>query len=240
MFSLALETSGRIGSVAIAKDGEVIAERSYPHGLQHASALVPLIDQLCQEHALTPADLEEIYVSIGPGSFTGLRVGVTLAKSLAFATGARLVAVPSVHVLAENAPADAKCVAIVLDAKRGQIFTATYERTAGSTWTEREPARLDRLATVLERATRPLHLLGDGIPFHRGSIPIDDQIIVTDESTWHATARVVSKLGSAMAARGDFANVFTIKPTYVRLPEAEEKRLIAEGRLNADGTKLAC
>jgi tRNA threonylcarbamoyladenosine biosynthesis protein TsaB len=240
MFSLALETSGRIGSVAIANDGVVIAERLYPHGLQHASALVPLIDQLCQEHSLTPADLEEIYVSIGPGSFTGLRVGVTLAKSLAFATGARLVAVPSVRVLAENAPADATCVAIVLDAKRGQIFTATYERAADGSWTETRPARLDRLASVIEQATRPLHLLGDGIPFHRGSIPIDDQIIVANESTWHATARVVSQLGAAMAARGEFANVFTIKPTYVRLPEAEEKRLIAEGRLNADGTKLAC
>ena len=62
---------------------------------------------------------------------------------------------------------------------------------------------------------------------------------MTDESAWKATARVVSKLGTAMAARGEFSNVFTIRPVYVRLPEAEEKRLISEGRLNADGTKLA-
>jgi tRNA threonylcarbamoyladenosine biosynthesis protein TsaB len=240
MFSLALETSGRIGSVAIAKDGVVITERSYPHGLQHASALVPLIDQLCQEYGLTPADLEEIYVSVGPGSFTGLRVGVTLAKSLAFATGARLVAVPSVQVLAENAPKSASTVAIVLDAKRGQIFTATYARNADGALIERAPARLARLATVIEESPRPLHLLGDGIPFHRGSIPIDEQVIVTNDATWRPTATVVSKIGAAMAARGEFANVFTIKPTYVRLPEAEEKRLIAEGQLNADGTKIAC
>lgn len=234
MFSLALETSGRVGSVALAKDGGVvIAERSYPHGLQHASALVPMVDQLCREYALTPADLSEIYVSIGPGSFTGLRVGVTLAKSLAFATGAQLVAVPSVRVLAENAPADATQVAIVLDAKRGQIFTATFDRSSNGAWVERQPARVDRLSDVIFNASRPLHLLGEGIPYHRGSIPIDDEIFVTPESMWLPRASVVARLGAAMASRGEFTNAFEIRPAYVRLPEAEEKRLIAEGKLSA-------
>ena len=231
MFSLALETSGRVGSVALARDGVVVGERSYPHGLMHAAAIVPMIDELFREHGLKPADAGHIYVSIGPGSFTGLRVGVTLAKTLAYSTGAKLVAVPSVRVLAENAPVEAERVAIVLDAKRGQIFTATYERDASGEWVEREPARLDRLTEVVARSPRPLHLLGDGLPFHRDSIADAPGVLMTDESTWQASAATVARLGAQMAARGEFTEAFKLEPTYVRLAEAEEKRLIAEGKL---------
>ena len=231
MYALALETSGRVGSVALARDGVVIGERSYPHGLMHAAAIVPMIDELFREHGLSPADADHIYVSVGPGSFTGLRVGVTLAKTLAYATGAKVVAVPSVRVLTENAPADAQRAAIVLDAKRGQIFTATFERDDGGEWTEREPARLDRLTEVVARTPRPLHLLGDGLPFHRDAIADALDVILADESTWQARASVVARLGALMATRGEFADAFVLQPTYVRLAEAEEKRLIAEGKL---------
>jgi tRNA threonylcarbamoyl adenosine modification protein YeaZ len=127
--ALALETSGRIGSVALVLDGVVLAEEQFPHGLAHAARIIPVIDELCRARNLKPSDIAEIYVSIGPGSFTGLRVGITVAKTMAMATGAKLIAVPTVRVLAENAPPEAVHVAIVLDAKRGQIFTARFERS---------------------------------------------------------------------------------------------------------------
>src|SRR5688500_13858881 len=122
--AVAIETSGRTGSVAVARDGVVLAEETFPHGLKHAAGLVPMIDRLCGGAGWGPRDVEEVYVSAGPGSFTGLRVGVTVAKTLAFATGARIVAVPTAEVLARNAPPEATYVVIVLDAKRDQIFTA--------------------------------------------------------------------------------------------------------------------
>lgn len=235
MFALALETSGRVGSVALARDGVVIDERTYPHGLQHAAALVPLIDAVCRDHGLAPRDLRELYVSIGPGSFTGLRVGVTLAKTLAFATGARIVAVPSLDVLAENAPAEARDLIVLLDAKRGEVFAARYEREGGA-WRVLELARMDRLATVLAAAPRPVTLLGEGVAFHRASIEDASGIIFADESTWIGRASVVARLGRDRASRGAFASPHALVPRYVRLVEAEERRLIAEGKLNADGT----
>lgn len=235
MHALALETSGRVGSVALVRDGVVVDERTYPHGLQHATALVPLLDALCRDHGIAPRDLGELYVSIGPGSFTGLRVGVTLAKTLAFAGGARIVAVPSLDALAENAPADAGDLIVLLDAKRGQVFAARYTRAAAA-WRVAEPARLDRLATFLAAAPRPVTLLGEGIKYH----PLDDASGVTfaDESTWTARASVVARLGAERAARGEFTSPHALVPRYVRLVEAEEKRLIAEGKLNPDGTPL--
>src|SRR5688500_5180312 len=128
---VAIETSGRVGSVAVVRDGTTVAEEQFPHGLQHAAQIVPIIDRLTRAQGWSPRDVEELYVSIGPGSFTGLRISVTLAKTMALATGVKLVAVPTVRVLAENAPPEARHLVIVLDAKRDQIFTARFERGAG-------------------------------------------------------------------------------------------------------------
>ena len=133
------------------------------------------------------------------------------------------MAVPTVRVLAENAPTDAKHVIIVLDAKRDQIFTARFERDVDG-WAEREPAHLDSLAAMLGRSPRPVFLLGEGIPYHEKFVPTDDLgVIVTAEDYWPARAEAVAEIGIGMAERGEFADAFTLVPTYVRRPEAEEK-----------------
>jgi tRNA threonylcarbamoyladenosine biosynthesis protein TsaB len=220
---LAIETSGRVGSIAVADDGRVLAEEQFSHGLKHAAGIVPIIDRLCAAQGWKPADVEEIYVSAGPGSFTGLRVGITVAKSLAFATGARVVAVPSVEVLARNAPVGWQNLIIVLDAKREQIFTASFENRAGAK-VIREPAHLDSLAEMLRRTPRPVHLLGEGIPYHEKFIPKDDSAIqVTDPGSWQGRAATVAALGAGMARAGEFADPVRLTPIYLRKPEAEEK-----------------
>src|SRR6185436_2313895 len=132
------------------QDEKLLAEREFEHGLQHAAQIIPIIDSLCRGQDWSPRDIEQISVSAGPGSFTGLRIGVTLAKTMALATGVKLVAVPTARVLVENAPADAQHVVIVLDAKRDQIFTARFERV-GDAWVERETAHLDSLTEMLVR-----------------------------------------------------------------------------------------
>lgn len=223
--SLAIETSGRIGSVAIAEDARVLDELSFEHGLAHAAKMVPMIDRLCRQHGWSPGDIRQIYVSIGPGSFTGLRIGVTLAKTMSLAGGAKIVAVPSVRVLAENAPPEARHLIIVLDAKRGQIFTARFERTIeGGPWIEREPAHLDTLTAMLSRSPRPVHLLGEGIEYHREFLPKSDAgVIVTASDAWRGRASVTARLGWDMARDGQFADALSLTPLYIRRPEAEEK-----------------
>lgn len=220
---LAIETSGRNGSLAVSEDGHVLAEEQFSHGLKHAAGIVPIIDRLCASRGWKPADIDEIYVSAGPGSFTGLRVGITVAKTLAFATGARIVAVPSVEVLARNAPPGWQNLIIVLDAKRGQIFTASFENVGGEP-VPREPAKLDSLAEMLRRTPRPVHLLGEGIPYHEKFIPRDDgSVHVTEPATWQGRAAIVAELGDRMARAGAFADPMTLTPIYIRRPEAEEK-----------------
>jgi tRNA threonylcarbamoyladenosine biosynthesis protein TsaB len=221
--AIAIETSGRIGSVAAVCDGRVLAEQQFPHGLQHAARILAVIDDLCTAQKWKPADVEQLYVSAGPGSFTGLRIGITMAKTLAAVTGVKIVAVPTVRVLVENAPAEANHVVIVLDAKRDQIFTAQFER-AGDDWMEREPAHLDSLTDMLARAPRPVRLLGEGIPYHEKFIDrTDTSVVVTPADSWRARAAAVAKVGWRLAQAGAFADPITLLPIYVRKPEAEEK-----------------
>jgi tRNA threonylcarbamoyladenosine biosynthesis protein TsaB len=226
---LAIETSGRIGSIALAEGDRVIAEERFAHGLKHAAGIIPMIDRLCRAQGWSPRDLEHVYVSAGPGSFTGLRIGITLAKTLALATGVRIVAVPTVRVLVENAPAEARHVIIVLDAKREQIFTARFERV-GADWIEREGAHLDSLAAMLARSPRAVHLLGEGIPYHRKFMMEDSSILITLEESWRACASAVARIGMGMAREGRFADAYRVTPIYIRPPEAEEKYLAAQGQ----------
>lgn len=238
--AIAIDTSGQIGSIALVEDARLLAGEDFPHGLQHAAQILPIIDRLTRAQGWTPRDVNELYISIGPGSFTGLRISATLAKTMALATGVKIVAVPTVAVLAENAPPDARHLVIVLDAKRDQIFTARFERSdpanAGggapggevallaSSWIAREPAHLDSLEVMLQRAPRPVHLLGEGIPYHRKFIPShDDSIILTPPELWRARADAVAKIGSELAQAGRFADPLTLQPLYIRRPEAEEK-----------------
>ena len=222
--ALAIETSSRVGSLALVEDGHVLAEAEFPHGLAHAAGIVLMIDDLCRRQSWGPADLALVYVSAGPGSFTGLRIGVTVAKTLAFGLGAKLVAVPSMRVLAENAPPEAQEVLVALDARRGQIYAARFDRQErGSPWREVEAAHVDTLADALGRAGRPVHLLGDAVAAYRTATEPIDGVIVASESLSHPRASVVGRLGWAMARDGQWADPYRLKPIYLRPPEAEEK-----------------
>jgi tRNA threonylcarbamoyladenosine biosynthesis protein TsaB len=206
---LAIETAGRDGSVAVAVDGRVVAEASFPNGLRHAAGLLPLVARMMAEQGWRPGDLDHLYLSAGPGSFTGLRIGFTLAKALAVATDVRLVAVPTLSVVVQNAPAEAAHAVVLLDAKRGQVFTAAFDRDAAGDWVEREPPHVEELAAVLRRAPRPVHLLGEGIPY--------------PAELWRPRAGVVVELGWAMATAGRFTEPDQLLPAYIRIAEAQEK-----------------
>jgi tRNA threonylcarbamoyladenosine biosynthesis protein TsaB len=229
---LAVETSGRTGSVALAEGARVLCSEQFPHGLRNAAGILPLIDRLTKCVGWAPRDLDAVLLSLGPGSFTGLRIAVTLAKTLAHATGARLLGVPSTDVLVRNAPKEARHVIIVLDAKRGQVFTARFERV-GDQWVEREPPHLDTLETVLARAPRPVHLLGEGIDYHRSSIPDSPDVIVTAPALWRAQAEELVAAAQDRLSRGLFDDPLSLTPIYIRLAEAEERRLALGGALSA-------
>jgi tRNA threonylcarbamoyladenosine biosynthesis protein TsaB len=225
---LAIETSSRAGSVVLATGPTVVGEHVLRADQRHAAELMPAIERLTRAAGWAPGDIGHLYLSIGPGSFTGLRIAVALARSLAHALGTKIVAVPSLDVIAENAPPEFATVVPILDAKRGQVFTALYVRGAGGMLERQGEPRLMTLAEIAAEAVAAapvestVALLGEGLEYHQQAVPASGRFVQLPKELWTPQARTVHRLGWALAQAGGFADPATLLPTYIRLPEAEE------------------
>jgi len=230
---LAIETSGRAGSICVADGTEVLARAGLATDARHAGDLHAQIDRLVRGQGWPPDSLDEVHVSAGPGSFTGVRIGVTVARTLAWATGAKLVRVPTVDALARNAllaqpPPD--YVAVVLDAKRRQVFAALFALAEPATCTYRkivdalmvEPGAFLAGALGAGDERREVAVLGEGIDYHREAIE-QSGVRILPRELWPARAEGVLAVGCDMAAAGRYCKPEDCVPIYVRLPEPEEK-----------------
>jgi len=225
---LAIETSGRSGSVALAVGAKLLAEAAFSGTMRHSSQVFPTIAALLAQFNRKASQIQQIYISIGPGSFTGLRIAVTIAKTMHLANEGKIAGVDTLDAIAANiddyTPLDAKArrIAVVLDAKRKQFFTAVYEQEHGK-WTKTIPDCLMTAAQFRDRcAAEPISLLGEGLLFYADAFK-DPNIEILPESLWIPRAAKVHLLGWKMARKGQFADPLTLQPAYLRRPEAEEK-----------------
>ena len=233
---LALETSGRLGSAALATDAaparevggapgvHVVAVGQLSDDMRHASELMPTIDRLLKDQGWPADSITDVFVSIGPGSFTGLRIGVTIARTLGWSIGVRIVAVPTVDCLAFNALAaehPPSHVAVILDAKRSQVYAAAFDLHDG-VYTKTIDAHLADPRAFLARCPRPLAVLGEGVPQHQRVID-ESGASVLDPSLWPAGAENVVHVGLGLADAGRFTPPGDLVPLYIRRPDAEEK-----------------
>jgi tRNA threonylcarbamoyladenosine biosynthesis protein TsaB len=130
---LILETSGRAGQVAVAEGGRVLAERRLSETRRHGRDLAPAVAELLAGQGWPPKSVGAVVVGRGPGSYTGLRVGIISAKAFAYATGARLLAVDTFAAIAAQAPAEARQVDVLADAQQRQLYVQRFER-GGEAW----------------------------------------------------------------------------------------------------------
>jgi tRNA threonylcarbamoyladenosine biosynthesis protein TsaB len=227
---VAIETTGRQGSVAVAGGDVILDVVRFAADLQHAVELMPAIDRLCRLVEWRPDQVEEIYVSAGPGSFTGCRIGVTAARALAQAIGAKIVRVPTVDVLACNALAldtPPEHVMVVLDAQRRQVYASVFD-LVDDAYVRRGEIQSGDPVRLLAGAPIPCGVLGEGIAYHRQAIEAwaDAQgggAVVLPESTWPAGADHVFRVGRRLALQGAYVSANQLVPIYIRLPEAEER-----------------
>ncbi len=218
---LGIETSGEVGSVAICEDSGVLAERSFQKGMRHGKALVSSLQDIFCELGLDPEEIDLIAVSHGPGSYTGLRVGVTCSKVLAFALRKPLVAVSTLDVLAENAPPKETAICPILDARRKQVYACIY-RHSGTTWQRSSEPMVAYPQRLLEMLPLPILIFGDGANRYREVFTIDG-VTFGDKETGVARAHVVASLGKRAFDKGEISDPYQLQPLYMRIPEAEEK-----------------
>lgn len=216
--ALAIETSCRLGGLALSAGWELIETVSFDSSHRHATALVDEMARLISRHSLRACDLDFVFVSVGPGSFTGVRVGVTVARTLAqTCPGIKCVAVPTDLAAARNSLGlPWEHLGVVFDARSGQIYARTFHRTAGQIEPDGE-AEIIEPAEFLKRTPRPLLLTGEGLEYHdltgEGVTLIEPALrLPTAEGVWH--------VGLQRAAEGVFTPFQKLLPIYVRPPRA--------------------
>jgi tRNA threonylcarbamoyladenosine biosynthesis protein TsaB len=217
---LAVETSSSIGSIALMSDGVLVAERQLGvAGPRHAQTLVPELDRLLKELSLKADAIDAVAVSIGPGSFTGLRVGLVFAKTLAWLNNAPLIAVDTLQAIAQQAPDSEPIVIAICDAQRGELFAASYELNE---------------ATGLRRRHHDIRVIqiSELTPGRTviGPLPskLRDRVVaefpMCPEADGMPKASTVARIGADMFCRSEFYKPESLEPVYVRVSYAEEKR----------------
>ena len=161
---LALETAAKAVSAAVTEEGKVLASAYQDTGLTHSRTLMPLVELLLRNTDMTAADLDVIAVSAGPGSFTGVRIGVSAAKGLAWAVDKPCAAVSTLAALARNVSFGDGLVVCAMDARRQQVYNALFEAKNGclTRLTEDRAIALAELAEELRGDPQPKTVLGDG------------------------------------------------------------------------------
>jgi len=239
ILALALETTGRIGSVALGCDGTLSDEKTFSAPLRHSAELFDTTTELLKKFNKKANQTSRIYISIGPGSFTGIRISVAVAKMMALAAQSKIVAVNTSDAMALNvdpAPLNIKkmnkerCgvddggirkIATVIDAKREQFFIAVFEKNNGL-WQKVLPDCMIKAEEFKEKFDgEPIWLLGEGLLYYAKKFETDN-IKILDKEYWSPRASNVFRLGTQMAAEGKFSDPVSLVPFYIRRPEAEE------------------
>jgi len=235
---LGIESSGPTGSAAALRDDAVLAEESLERGMEQGRLLVALVDRVITAAGWDKRrDIDLIAVGRGPGSFTGLRVGVTCAKTLAALLDKPLVGVCSLDAMAENAPAEIEKVLTAVDAKRGQVYAAVYERAQGILRRTLDPAVL-RPVEALARAAGAVYVMGDAARQYAQDFAAPG-CTLAPEKEWRIRASVIARIGLASFRAGQFAEPADLEPSYLRLAEAEERRLLTHAQQMSQGSIVA-
>lgn len=226
---LALETSGRLGAVALleAADGRVVScvERATPDDQRTARSLLPTMHELLSERGWRPRDIELVAVTIGPGSFTGLRIGVVAAKTFAYAIGAKLVGVHTLAAMAETIEPRADKLWTILDAQRQELFVASF--TPGPIIDQAEPATsIASIDQWLSQLAAGDQVVGPPLDKLRGQLP--PRVVAVDKSQWNPSAAAVGRLAYLLFERGEQTSPLELTPVYYRKSAAEEKADIAK------------
>ncbi len=218
---LAIDTSTIRAAVAISTRGGAIHEAPDGGSRQHGRSLLPGVRAALGAAGLTPTDLDLVAVGLGPGSYTGLRIGLTAAKTLAYATGRPLVGLDSLESIARNAPADAERVTVVADAQRGDFYTADFVRhEPAGPLLRLGPTRIEPQQHLTDQLVAGAFVVGPGLERLRPGLPPFARA-ANPESNWPRGHHLLQLAREAWDA-GIRADTFFVEPYYLRRSAAED------------------
>jgi tRNA threonylcarbamoyladenosine biosynthesis protein TsaB len=231
---LALDTTDPIGSVAAMLDGNLLLELELDAQKRSAQSLPPGMKNLLERVGWKPSEIELIALTIGPGSFTGLRVGVAMAKTFAYAVMAEILSVNTLDAIAESAPADFSALTAVIDAQRGDVVARSYIRNPEGWPVPTGEQKLISIDCWMQELSPGMAVTGPILAKITSLLP--DHVTIIDQKYWRPRAAMVAQLANRHYAAGRRDNLWTIAPRYSRQSAAEEKWL-ARAQGKTDGEK---
>ena len=222
---LAIETATPVCGVALVKAGRLLAEINVQTGNTHSERLMPQIEKIFGLGGASPVELIAVAVSIGPGSFTGLRIGLTTAKTLAYVWKKPVVGVPTLEALAYGCPSGGGWVSAMLDAQKGRVYQALYQWRSG-VLVEAWPVRIvsaEQAFSDLAALPDPVVVAGESVREYAALAEASGgRITLAPEQAVMPRAASVAFLGLAKFQAGLAVEPMELNPLYVRRPEAEE------------------
>ncbi|HET6364179.1 MAG: tRNA (adenosine(37)-N6)-threonylcarbamoyltransferase complex dimerization subunit type 1 TsaB [Nitrospirota bacterium] len=219
---LGIETSTKTGSVAIVSEEGVVAQYSLNIEVTHSERLMSTVDRVLKDTGLEVHDLDGFSVAIGPGSFTGLRIGLSTVKGLALATGKPIAAVPTLQALAWNLPYSLYPVCPLLDARKNEVYAALY-RFAGTALVQVLPETAISIFRLAEQISEKVVFTGEGSRIFRDGIQevFGERAVFAPHSAVLPSGAKVAEIGLDMIKSGRQAEPDRLTPLYIRRPEAE-------------------
>jgi tRNA threonylcarbamoyl adenosine modification protein YeaZ len=216
---LALDTSTDIASLALVKDGLVLAEMTWRTNRNHTIQLMPSLEQLFKLTGSDSRSLAGIIVGLGPGSFNGLRVGVSAAKGLAFSLDIPIVGINSLEVTAYQYAVTGLPVCPIINAGRSEVATAIYQTIAGK-WQQTSPGQIITLDLLCARITQETIFCGEFVPQITAQLreQLGDKAVISSSLTDLRRGAFLAELGLQRLNAGDKDNVSTLQPVYLRRP----------------------
>ena len=224
MIILALDSTAKAAAVALLCDEKLIAKDMHDDGNTHSSTLLPMVEALLSGNSLTVDNVDLFAASAGPGSFTGVRIGAATLKGLAFGRNKPCVAVSALEALAYNMRDEDCTVCALMDARRGQFYTATFDIKNGEVTriTPDEAKSGEDIATSLAKYEK-VCLVGDGAAV---ALPyFGENAYLGASARLLADGESVGLLARKHYANGEYVSDAEFAPTYLRLPQAERERL---------------
>ena len=230
---LAFETSAKAASVALMEKGKLLGESYQNTGLTHSQTLMVMAEDLLKTCNLTTKDVDAVAVAAGPGSFTGIRIGVAAAKGFAWGAELPCYGVSTLEAMARNLGVWQGYVVPAMDARRSQVYTAIFHAEKGVlTRVEEDMAiSLTELKEKLKNFDESVFLIGDGANLCYNTLLEEvPALVLPPEHRMHQRAAGVALAAQAMADAGLPGNAGELTPNYLRLSQAERERLARENR----------
>jgi len=218
MLFLALDTATPAGSVALLTEERLLESRYFDVGLHHSQRLFIEIDAVFRRSQRAVAELDAVAVTIGPGSFTGLRIGLSAAKGLCLAHGSSLVTVPTLEAVAGRLPFSRHPICAMLDARRGEVYAGLYDTSAGLPTVLELPRAVDPRSMVEELRHTEVIFAGDGATAHDELLSDLPLAIRAPMSCDRPDAATTGWLGLARYHRGEVSDLAAVEPEYLRHP----------------------